>query len=109
MITNYQALEKTLSLMLDNNENFGLVTVKFLDYGGNLVIPANQIRQLRSDFMLLPFQAIECDLDGIFPFEGSKKTEKHFYQDSSKKLDITRHCYRRFGKRNTSHEIVYYK
>lgn len=69
MVTNYTPKS-------DLNEPCGLATVRFLDYGGYLTIPANQLRQLRSDFILLPFQAIECYLDGIYPFEGKTSYNK---------------------------------
>lgn len=42
--------------------------VKFVDYGGYLKIPSNDLRQIRSDFMTLPFQAIECTLHNVKPF-----------------------------------------
>merc|ERR1739836_285518 len=63
MITNYQSYESVRNQIPDYNEMCGLATVKFLDYGGYLNIPVSQLRQLRSDFMLLPFQGIECYLD----------------------------------------------
>ncbi len=64
MVTNYQSYEDIKLQIPDYTEMCGLATVKFLDYGGYLNIPANQLRQLRSDFMVLPFQGIECYLDG---------------------------------------------
>jgi A-kinase anchor protein 1, mitochondrial len=78
MVTNYQSLEDILKTIPDYKEQCGLATVKFLDYGGYLTIPTNQLRQLRSDFMLLPFQAIECYLDGIMPYEGYEEEGKNY-------------------------------
>uniref|UniRef100_A0A915KY15 Tudor domain-containing protein n=1 Tax=Romanomermis culicivorax TaxID=13658 RepID=A0A915KY15_ROMCU len=43
------------------------VLVKFVDYGGYLKLPANDLRQIRSDFMTLPFQAVECTLARVKP------------------------------------------
>lgn len=43
------------------------VLVKFVDYGGYLRIAASELRQIRSDFMSLPFQAIECTLAHVRP------------------------------------------
>lgn len=43
------------------------VLVKFVDYGGYLRIAASELRQIRSDFMSLPFQAIECTLAHVKP------------------------------------------
>jgi hypothetical protein len=47
MVTNYQSLEDILKTIPDYKEQCGLATVKFLDYGGYLTIPTNQLRQLR--------------------------------------------------------------
>jgi hypothetical protein len=47
MVTSYQTLEEVLQQMPAYNQNCGLATVKFLDYGGYLTIPVNQLRQLR--------------------------------------------------------------
>lgn len=66
MITNYRSFEEVKLQLADYNEMCGLATVKFLDYGGYLNIPVNQLRQLRSDFMVLPFQGIECYLEGCW-------------------------------------------
>ncbi|VDP03787.1 unnamed protein product [Soboliphyme baturini] len=46
------------------------VQVKFLDYGGYTVVPASDLRQIRSDFMTLPFQATEVCLAGVRPLDG---------------------------------------
>ena len=45
------------------------VTVKFLDYGGYAELPASSLRQIRLDFMSLPFQGAECYLANIIPVE----------------------------------------
>jgi len=47
MVTNYQSYDDTCKEMPDYNENCGLATIKFLDYGGYLTLPVNQLRQLR--------------------------------------------------------------
>ena len=78
MVTSYMPKESVVQQISDYNETCGLATIKFLDYGGYLTIPTNQLRQLRSDFMLLPFQAVECYLDGIFPIEGTEEKGKSF-------------------------------
>ncbi|CAG9817096.1 unnamed protein product [Phaedon cochleariae] len=52
--------------------------VKFLDYGGFAHVENSKLRQIRGDFMLLPFQAAECMLanvvsaseDGSWPEEA---------------------------------------
>lgn len=50
MVTEYLSADEARQQMSDYTEKCGLVTVKFLDYGGYLTIPANQLRQLRLDF-----------------------------------------------------------
>lgn len=47
MVTNHQPCETVKLQIPDYNEMCGLATVKFLDYGGYLNIPVNQLRQLR--------------------------------------------------------------
>ena len=44
-----------------------LCLVKFVDYGGFVTIPVLQLRQIRTDMVALPFQAIECVLSNIKP------------------------------------------
>jgi hypothetical protein len=41
--------------------------IKYLDYGGYHVVPAGELRQIRTDFLTLPFQAMECYLANISP------------------------------------------
>ncbi|NXW25574.1 TDRKH protein, partial [Circaetus pectoralis] len=46
------------------NGNFDLY---YVDFGDNGEAPHEALRALRSDFLSLPFQAIECSLAGILP------------------------------------------
>lgn len=46
------------------------VLVKFVDYGGYSRLPADQLKQIRSDFVGLPFQATECYLANVVPSGG---------------------------------------
>jgi A-kinase anchor protein 1 len=46
------------------------VDIKFVDYGGYSKVQACLLRQIRSDFTVLPFQAIECYLANIVPPTG---------------------------------------
>jgi len=39
--------------------------VKYIDYGGYDTVPADSLRQIRTDFLTLPFQAIECYLANL--------------------------------------------
>ncbi|CAL1298287.1 unnamed protein product [Larinioides sclopetarius] len=45
--------------------------LKFVDYGGFSSAPISSLRQIRSDFMSLPFQASECYLAGVRPVDSS--------------------------------------
>lgn len=53
------------------NDETDEVTVKLVDYGGYVVMSALSLKQIRSDFMDLPFQAIECRLAHVAPPEGT--------------------------------------
>ena len=44
--------------------------IKFVDYGGYMAIDCCMLRQIRSDFMTLPFQAAECHLANVVPVGG---------------------------------------
>lgn len=44
--------------------------VKFVDYGGYLSLEHSALRQIRTDFMTLPFQASECYLANVMPVGG---------------------------------------
>jgi len=41
--------------------------LRWVDYGGYSQVPIKDLRQCRSDFMTLPFQAIECYLGNVSP------------------------------------------
>jgi hypothetical protein len=47
MVTSYMPKEEVVQQISEYNETCGLATIKFLDYGGYLTIPTNQLRQLR--------------------------------------------------------------
>ncbi|KAH8292713.1 hypothetical protein KR018_004163, partial [Drosophila ironensis] len=44
--------------------------VRFLDFGGYMNVDFNLLRQIRTDYMSLPFQATECILSNIEPIDG---------------------------------------
>lgn len=48
------------------------VDVRFLDYGGYARVEAYALRQIRSDFLGLPFQATECYMSNIAPLPGNE-------------------------------------
>ena len=44
--------------------------IMFVDYGGYAYnVPVNTLRQIRFDFMRLPFQAVECYLANVQPVD----------------------------------------
>ncbi|KAJ8363627.1 hypothetical protein SKAU_G00124580 [Synaphobranchus kaupii] len=45
----------------------GLVDLYYVDFGDNGELPPESLRPVRSDFLSLPFQAIECSLAGVCP------------------------------------------
>jgi A-kinase anchor protein 1 len=55
--------------------------LKLVDFGGYVRMPGTCLRQIRSDFMSVPFQAIECYLANVIPpqddeeFPANAKTE----------------------------------
>ncbi|XP_061564627.1 tudor and KH domain-containing protein isoform X2 [Cololabis saira] len=53
----------------------GLVDLYYVDFGDNGELPRDGLRRLRSDFLSLPFQAIECNLAGVRP-KGEAWTEE---------------------------------
>jgi A-kinase anchor protein 1 len=53
--------------------------IKFVDYGGFMTLPVSELRQIRTDFMMLPFQATECYLADITWLDG-KLITLHFWK-----------------------------
>ncbi|XP_068438561.1 tudor and KH domain-containing protein [Clinocottus analis] len=52
----------------------GLVDLYYVDFGDNGELPRDSLCRMRSDFLSLPFQAIECNLAGVRP-KGEEWTE----------------------------------
>lgn len=50
-------------------------TVKYLDYGSYTSISTSDLRQIRADFMTVPFQSIECYLSNVKPI-GAEWSEE---------------------------------
>ncbi|XP_028400434.1 A-kinase anchor protein 1, mitochondrial-like isoform X2 [Dendronephthya gigantea] len=46
------------------------VEITWLDYGGRTNVSTTMLRRLRSDFLQLPFQAVECYLSNLVPNHG---------------------------------------
>ncbi|XP_041671937.1 tudor and KH domain-containing protein isoform X2 [Cheilinus undulatus] len=53
----------------------GLVDLYYVDFGDNGELPRESLCRMRSDFLSLPFQAIECNLAGVRP-KGDTWTEE---------------------------------
>ncbi|XP_074518723.1 tudor and KH domain-containing protein isoform X2 [Halichoeres trimaculatus] len=53
----------------------GLVDLYYVDFGDNGELPRDSLCRMRSDFLSLPFQAIECSLAGVRP-KGDVWTEE---------------------------------
>ncbi|RZC35495.1 KH domain-containing protein C56G2.1 [Asbolus verrucosus] len=66
------------AIILSTDPNNGTSYVKFLDYGGYAYVENSKLRQIRGDFMLLPFQAAECFLANIKPVEESGWCEEAY-------------------------------
>ncbi|XP_058016771.1 tudor and KH domain-containing protein [Ahaetulla prasina] len=56
---------------LDN----GNLDIYYVDFGDNGEVSLEKLRLLRSDFLGLPFQAIECSLAGVAPTSGPRWEE----------------------------------
>lgn len=53
--------------IISHNPETDTCLVKYLDYGGYVSVYAKDLRQIRTDFMTVPFQATECLLANIKP------------------------------------------
>lgn len=53
--------------VVSTNEETQTSEIKFVDYGGYMTVNNSVLRQIRQDFMTLPFQATECYLANIKP------------------------------------------
>lgn len=60
----------------------GQVLCKFVDYGGYSFMDLNCLRQIRLDFMSLPFQACECYLSDVAPLEGKISSQYSIFTDN---------------------------
>ncbi|KAK3084005.1 hypothetical protein FSP39_006649 [Pinctada imbricata] len=57
--------------------------IKYVDYGGFSRTTGSSLRQIRSDFMTLPFQACECYLGNVTPLQD----EEYFSGESAAVLE----------------------
>ncbi|XP_062872793.1 A kinase (PRKA) anchor protein 1b [Trichomycterus rosablanca] len=74
---------QVISFYKDSHE----VEIRYVDYGGYERVKIDTLRQIRSDFVTLPFQGTEVLLDNVAPLAG----EEQFSSDANSALDeITR-------------------
>jgi hypothetical protein len=65
----YNGWFRAITLLYDAELDETLV--RFVDYGGFAKIPRADLRQIRTDFLTLPLQAIECYLANVQPIDGT--------------------------------------
>jgi len=61
------------------------VVVRLVDGGGYMILPIEELRQIRFDFVTIPFQGSECRLAGVAPLDPFAMTlgdEAQAYFDS---------------------------
>lgn len=58
------------ALVISSDEEADTSYIKFLDYGGYASVKNSDLRQIRADFLMLPFQASECFLVNVKPAGG---------------------------------------
>ena len=51
-------------------ENTDECDIKYVDYGGYSRVACSILKQIRSDFMTLPFEAVECYMANVTPLES---------------------------------------
>jgi len=67
--------------------NSDMLYIKYLDYGDTVHLPRSHTRKLRSEFMELPYQAIECFLANTIPI-----TTRQWTPDATAKFDALTQC-----------------
>lgn len=58
--------------IMASHEEMGECDIKYVDYGGYSRISSTLLKQIRSDFMTLPFEAVECYMANITPLENEQ-------------------------------------
>lgn len=62
--------------VVSHNAENNSCLVKYLDYGGYASVSIINLRQIRTDFMGVPFQSIECVLSNVKPIDESGWTKE---------------------------------
>lgn len=63
--------------VISTSEETDTSVVKLVDFGGYLTVDNDQLKQIRSDFMTLPFQATEALLAFVKPANNGKLFNTH--------------------------------
>lgn len=74
--------------IIDYTPEATVCVAKYLDFGGYCEIQTTELRQIRTDFMTVPFQAIECILGDIKP-KGKHSNECPIYILIRSKLKLS--------------------
>jgi A-kinase anchor protein 1, mitochondrial len=64
--------------IVSHNPKTKTCLVKYLDFGGFMSVQSEELRQIRGDFLSVPFQATECILSNIKP-KGKLKFILNFF------------------------------
>ena len=73
------------------------VEVTFVDYGETNTMKLSDTRKLKQDFLHLPFQAIECCLDRIYPPARAYNSDEFWSSAACDFLtDLAKVCLRQF-------------
>ncbi|XP_046716410.1 A-kinase anchor protein 1, mitochondrial [Silurus meridionalis] len=59
--------------VIQHYKDSNTVQIRYVDYGGYVTVNLTSVKQIRSDFVSLPFQASEVLLDNIVPLPGQGK------------------------------------
>ncbi|XP_011195171.1 A-kinase anchor protein 1, mitochondrial [Zeugodacus cucurbitae] len=60
-----------VQIVEQNGEDKERCVIKFLDFGGYMDVHFHELRQIRADFINLPFQAAECVLSNVEPIDST--------------------------------------
>lgn len=67
------------AIVLSSDDETDTSYIKFLDYGGYAYVENDKLRQIRQDFILLPFQASECFLSNVKPLTSDGSWPEEAY------------------------------
>ncbi|XP_066507281.1 A-kinase anchor protein 1, mitochondrial isoform X1 [Hoplias malabaricus] len=59
--------------VIQHHKDSNTVQIRYVDYGGYVTVNLSSLRQIRSDFVALPFQGSEVILDNVAPLPGKEE------------------------------------